>query len=146
VKVRANVSTTEEPDAGKLHVRDCAGGAGQPASLRQKEPLILESERATLRILLGNLIRNACFYTLRGHIRITVDHRGVEVEDTGVGFDPTRIGQALGQGYRDPAKPGAGIGLSLARRLCERNGWKLILESKQGRGTCARVSLRSLGA
>lgn len=34
VKVRAKASTTEEPDAGKLHVPDCAGGAGQPASLR----------------------------------------------------------------------------------------------------------------
>jgi len=28
VKARARVSTTEEPDAGKLHVRVCAGGAG----------------------------------------------------------------------------------------------------------------------
>jgi hypothetical protein len=28
VTVRANVSTTEEPDAGKPHVRVCAGGAG----------------------------------------------------------------------------------------------------------------------
>ena len=26
--VRAKASTTEEPDAGKLHVRDYAGGAG----------------------------------------------------------------------------------------------------------------------
>jgi len=26
--VRAKASTTEEPDAGKPHVRDCAGGAG----------------------------------------------------------------------------------------------------------------------
>ena len=24
----AKASTIEEPDAGKLHVRDCAGGAG----------------------------------------------------------------------------------------------------------------------
>ena len=24
----ADASTTEEPDAGKLHVRDCTGGAG----------------------------------------------------------------------------------------------------------------------
>jgi hypothetical protein len=24
----AEASTTEEPDAGKLHVRDCTGGAG----------------------------------------------------------------------------------------------------------------------
>src|SRR5712671_3531974 len=29
----AEASTTEEPDAGKLHVRDCTGGAGQPAFL-----------------------------------------------------------------------------------------------------------------
>ena len=29
----ADASTTEEPDAGKLHVRDCTGGAGQPAFL-----------------------------------------------------------------------------------------------------------------
>jgi hypothetical protein len=26
--VCAEASTTEEPDEGKLHVRDCAGGAG----------------------------------------------------------------------------------------------------------------------
>src|SRR5262245_42880484 len=29
----AEASTTEEPDAGKLHVRDWTGGAGQPAFL-----------------------------------------------------------------------------------------------------------------
>ncbi|RPI65999.1 MAG: hypothetical protein EHM38_10800 [Geobacteraceae bacterium] len=34
MKVRANVSTTEEPDAGNPHVRVCGGGAGKPASLR----------------------------------------------------------------------------------------------------------------
>jgi len=28
VKLCAEASTTEEPDEGKLHVRDCAGGAG----------------------------------------------------------------------------------------------------------------------
>jgi len=29
----AKASTTEEPDAAIPHVRDCAGGAGQPALL-----------------------------------------------------------------------------------------------------------------
>ena len=29
----ADASATEEPDAGKLHVRDCTGGVGQPAFL-----------------------------------------------------------------------------------------------------------------
>jgi hypothetical protein len=28
VMVRAEASTTEEPDAGKLHVRVCGGGGG----------------------------------------------------------------------------------------------------------------------
>jgi hypothetical protein len=28
VTVRVNVSTTEEPDAGKPQVRDCGGGSG----------------------------------------------------------------------------------------------------------------------
>ncbi len=28
LKIRAKASATEEPDAGKPHVRDCAGGAG----------------------------------------------------------------------------------------------------------------------
>jgi hypothetical protein len=32
----AKASTTEEPDEGKLHVRDCAGGAGQPAFLPRR--------------------------------------------------------------------------------------------------------------
>jgi hypothetical protein len=29
----AEVRPTEEPEAGTLHVRDCTGGAGQPAFL-----------------------------------------------------------------------------------------------------------------
>jgi len=35
-------STTEEPDAGNLHVRDCAGGAGQPAFL-PRSPLFYKA-------------------------------------------------------------------------------------------------------
>ena len=31
--IRAKASTTEEPDAGKLHVRVCGGGARQRAFL-----------------------------------------------------------------------------------------------------------------
>ena len=35
-RARAKASTTEEPDAGKLHVRVCGGGSGQPESLRRR--------------------------------------------------------------------------------------------------------------
>ena len=116
---------------------------GKPVSMELQiaGPLTVRGERAALRILLGNLIRNACFYTREGQIRITIDPAGVEVADTGVGLTPAALAHALERGYRDPASPGAGIGLSLARRLCERNGWRLTLDSEQGRGTRARVVL-----
>jgi len=42
----AKASTTEEPDAGKLHVRDCAGGAGQPVSLRLRNVAAHSRSRA----------------------------------------------------------------------------------------------------
>ncbi len=106
-----------------------------------KDRLIVTGERAALRILLGNLIRNACFYTPRGRIRVTVDAHGVAIEDSGVGLDPDQLDRACERGFRGPVSPGAGIGLSLARRLCERNGWRLVLESVKGDGTRAWVEL-----
>ncbi len=36
VSACAEASATEEPDAEKLHVRVCAGGAGEPASLPRR--------------------------------------------------------------------------------------------------------------
>jgi signal transduction histidine kinase len=116
---------------------------GKPVAmeLRIEGPLTVVGERASLRILLGNLIRNACYHTRRGHIRIAIGPRGVAVEDTGVGLDSAQLAGALHRGYRDPASPGAGIGLSLTRRLCERNGWRLNLDSERGRGTRVWVGL-----
>ncbi len=63
-------------------------------------------EHAALRILLGNLIRNACFHTREGQNRITIDPAWVEVADTGVGLAPATL--ALRRGYRDPTSPGRG--------------------------------------
>ena len=35
---------------------------------------------------------------------------------------------------------GAGLGLSIVRRLCDRFGWSIRLESQPGQGTCATLS------
>jgi signal transduction histidine kinase len=119
---------------------------GKPVTLelRINASLNVNGERATLCILLGNLIRNACFHTHRGHIRITIDAHGVAVEDTGIGLDAAQLDRAFERGYRGAASPGAGIGLSLTQRLCERNGWRLTLDSEKGQGTRAWVGLSSV--
>ena len=35
---------------------------------------------------------------------------------------------------------GAGIGLSLVKRICDRYGWQVQLESSQNQGTTVKVS------
>jgi signal transduction histidine kinase len=44
----------------------------------------------------------------------------------------------------DQRKEGSGIGLSIVRRLSERYGWPVRLESEPGRGTTATISLPSV--
>ena len=45
MKIRAKASVTEEPDAGKLHVRVCAGGPWQQGFLPR------ESEKSGLLVI-----------------------------------------------------------------------------------------------
>lgn len=48
VSACAKASASEEPNAGILHVRVCAGGAGQPASLPRRSPTILLIARTSM--------------------------------------------------------------------------------------------------
>jgi integrase len=68
VNVRANVSTTEEPDAGKPHVRDCGGGSGQPESLRRSACKISKTRSEQEgRYLLGNAMARSVIDGQRGN-------------------------------------------------------------------------------
>ncbi|MBO9716112.1 MAG: HAMP domain-containing histidine kinase, partial [Pseudoxanthomonas sp.] len=49
-----------------------------------------------LHVVIGNLLRNACAYTDRGTVAVTVDPAGVTVSDTGIGMArPSAQGQAM---------------------------------------------------
>lgn len=96
-------------------------------------------ERAVFAMAVGNLLRNAFAYTDKGRIRVHLDRQGVTVEDTGRGIAPAMLPRVLEHRHSGPGSSGAGIGLSLVRRICERYGWQLKMESEVGVGT--RVSL-----
>lgn len=96
------------------------------------------------RQVLANLIGNAVKYTVRGRIEARVELRddriAVEVADTGPGlsseeleraFEPFRRVERTGVGV-----PGAGLGLSLARRLATLMGGELSGQSAVGVGSC----------
>ncbi len=97
-----------------------------------------------LQVVVGNLLRNACSYTDRGRILVTVEADAVVVEDTGIGMAPEALARAFEPFYRAvPERPtGTGLGLSIVRRLCDRFGWTIGLTSEPGQGTQATIHYR----
>jgi signal transduction histidine kinase len=96
-----------------------------------------------LRVVMGNLLRNAAHYTERGEIRLILASDGFRVEDTGPGISPAERAQLFqpfvrGRGARGE---GLGLGLSLVRRVCEQQGWQIDALNLDGGGSCFVVRL-----
>ena len=110
--------------------------------------LVVQGDRAALQALMENLVGNAIRYTPSGAVRVRVRREGAdavfEVEDTGPGIPAAERGRAFDRFYRgsDAREPGAGLGLSIVRRIAERHrGQAELLEGPEGKGLLARVRL-----
>ncbi|MEW6163525.1 MAG: HAMP domain-containing sensor histidine kinase [Pseudomonadota bacterium] len=99
----------------------------------------LAAPPAFLAIVAANLIHNAIAHTRDGHVRIALGDGELVVADSGQGIPPGDIARVFERHYRGAESAGAGIGLALVRRICERTGWQVALESDPARGTTARV-------
>jgi signal transduction histidine kinase len=98
--------------------------------------------------VLANLIGNAVKYTDAGFIAVRVDLReegdrgrvAIEVADSGVGIAPEaqrHLFERFSRGGSDDTgrRPGAGLGLAIARELARLMGGDIILSSEPGRGS-----------
>ncbi|WP_115045574.1 sensor histidine kinase [Xanthomonas arboricola] len=94
-----------------------------------------------MRVVLSNLLRNACAYTDTGSIEVEVTQDRIIVRDTGIGMSEEARARAFEPFFRaDPTRPqGTGLGLSIVRRLCDRFGWRIELHSESGVGTSVAV-------
>jgi signal transduction histidine kinase len=99
--------------------------------------LQLHAPPRVLRVVLSNLLRNACAYTDSGSVVVEVRSDGIVVRDTGIGMSEEARLRAFEPFFRaEPDRPlGTGLGLSIVRRLCDRFGWRIELESEVGVGT-----------
>lgn len=107
------------------------------------------------RQVLANLLGNAVKYTVRGRIEARVELRGdksiaVEIADTGPGLSPEELERAF-EPFRRVERtgvgiPGAGLGLSLSRRLATLMGGELGGQSAVGVGSCFTLVLPFDGA
>jgi signal transduction histidine kinase len=96
----------------------------------------------------GNLVANAIRYTEAGRVLITARCRGdrvvMGVHDTGPGIAAGELAQLFDEGRRGAAAEGtegSGLGLSIASRLAEREGFGLRVRSRVGRGSCFQVEM-----
>ena len=109
--------------------------------------------REDLQKALSNLIVNAVRYTPPGGlVRVGVQQLGSwvqrQVEDTGAGFAPEELERIWDRGYRAPGpgrEAGTGLGLSIVRRLVERMGGTVAVESTVSVGSTFSIKLRAAG-
>jgi signal transduction histidine kinase len=90
-----------------------------------------------LAIVIANLLRNSFTYTERGSVRIRLDERELSVADTGLGIPRAALDKVFQRLYKGAHSEGAGIGLSLVKKICDRYGWSIALDSEAGQGTRA---------
>lgn len=111
---------------------------------------IVLGDRIRLEQILGNLLSNAVKFTDQGSVKLAVSADGdqfqLEVEDTGVGFDPAgaeTLFRAFQQadGSLTRRHGGLGLGLSIARDLARAMGGDITADSTPGQGSRFTVAL-----
>jgi signal transduction histidine kinase len=108
------------------------------------QPTPLETDPKMLRQILLNLVSNAVKFTDHGEIELTARSEDgqmiLQVRDTGIGIAAAhldKIFEPFWQAEQGPTRGagGAGLGLSVSRRLARLLGGDLIVESETGKGS-----------
>ncbi|MDH1263346.1 HAMP domain-containing sensor histidine kinase [Pseudomonas sp. GD03944] len=97
-----------------------------------------------LSTVMANLLRNALHYTDHGGVRLVVRSGGFRVEDSGLGIPADQhehIFQSFVRGQHSRGE-GLGLGLSLVKRICINQGWRIAVSNLEGGGTSFDVSLQ----
>ncbi len=125
--------------------------AGIEFSLPEPAPPLLSCDRTRLYQLFSNLIGNAIEHMgtpQRPRIDVSVVEQGdahlIVVRDNGCGIDPAlrhRIFEPF-QSFGDSSRSrGAGMGLAIVKKIVEKRGGRIWVESQLGKGTAFHVRL-----
>ena len=102
----------------------------------------------------NNLLSNACKFTeAGGRVSVALWTEGecatVEVADTGCGFPEDEIGRIFDKFYQVDGShvvQGNGLGLALAKKVCDLNGASIEARSVPGEGSTFTVTMQIAGA
>jgi len=115
-------------------------------------PMVMADERQLVQ-LFQNLIGNAVKFHGEEppRVHVSAEQNGDEwvfsVRDNGIGIEPQYLDQAFKvfQRLHGREYPGTGIGLSIAKRIVERHGGRIWLESQPGKGTIVYFTIQVKG-
>jgi PAS domain S-box-containing protein len=125
--------------------------AGIELMLPEPAPPLLSCDRTRLYQVFSNLIGNAIQHMgapLRPRIEVSVEEEAdahtICVRDNGRGIDPTHIGRIFEPFQSFAASPrsrGAGMGLAIVKKIVEKRGGRIAVESELGKGTRFQIRL-----
>lgn len=104
------------------------------------DAVTLEIDGGRFRRMMLNLLRNAIEAMPDGGV-VRIDHRKkdgvdvIEVSDTGVGIDESKLEKIWEPLYTYGKKSGVGLGMAIVKKIVEEHGWKIFVRSKVGKGT-----------
>jgi light-regulated signal transduction histidine kinase (bacteriophytochrome) len=156
-RVRTHGKAFEEVKVGDIlshvikHLEVMLQTAG--ASVEYGEMPVIRADEGQITRLFQNLISNAVKFRKEGVaplIRISAEKTGGDhiftVSDNGIGIDPQYYQQIFTIFQRLHSReeyPGTGIGLSICKRITERHGGKIWVESEPGKGSSFIFSIPS---
>ena len=110
-------------------------------SLEEQADLHVDAPSQAVSIVLSNLLRNACNYTEKGTVIVTIRKSSVSISDTGEGIAKDEIERIQKPFERSSTQQGGyGLGLDIVRRFCQRFDWRLGIYSEVKRGTTVTVT------
>jgi len=130
----------------KLKVAELGGSLD--ATLNAKK-IIVSADKLHLTNILHNLLDNAMKYRKEiPEISIKTEDSGEKIHlkiiDKGLGINKEEQSKVFQKFYRVPTGnvhnvKGFGLGLFYVKNICREHGWKLELESEEGKGTTINI-------
>jgi len=154
-------ATVAEQSIHMLEARATAKGLRWQLALPEAPLPMLLGDPSRLRQVLLNLLGNALKFTEKGGVVLTVrpgpeDHSSVDpgaaevefaVQDTGIGIPEEALPRLFAQfsqvdGSIARRFGGSGLGLAICQRLVAQMGGKIVVESREGEGSCFHFRIR----
>jgi two-component system, sensor histidine kinase and response regulator len=125
-------------------------GWDSAAAIKVEPGIVARADEGLTRILMLNLLENACKYSPNGgEIEFGSSNGHFFVRDRGIGFDmqySDKLFRPFERLVRDSEYEGTGIGLANAQRIVKRHGGRIWAESQPGAGSTFYFTLEGAPA